>query len=32
MTLDGPSGGGTTLLAQLPLPEHPALRAEPANA
>jgi len=25
MTLDSPSGGGTTLVAQLPLPEHPAL-------
>jgi signal transduction histidine kinase len=24
MTLDSPSGGGTTLVAQLPLPEHPA--------
>ena len=32
MTLDSPSGGGTTLVAQLPLPEHPALEAEPANA
>jgi signal transduction histidine kinase len=30
MTLDSPSGGGTTLVAQLPLPEHPALEAEPA--
>jgi signal transduction histidine kinase len=30
MTLDSPSGGGTTLVAQLPLPEHPALAAEPA--
>jgi signal transduction histidine kinase len=29
MTLDSPSGGGTTLVAQLPLPEHPALEAEP---
>ena len=32
MTLDSPSGGGTTLVAQLPLPEHPVLEAEPANA
>ncbi len=32
MTLDSPSGGGTTLVAQLPLPEHPAVEAEPANA
>ncbi len=32
MTLDSPSGGGTTLVAQLPLSEHPALEAEPANA
>jgi signal transduction histidine kinase len=32
MTLESPSGGGTTLVAQLPLPEHPALEAEPANA
>jgi signal transduction histidine kinase len=31
MTLDSPSGGGTTVVAQLPLREHPAL-AEPANA
>jgi signal transduction histidine kinase len=30
MTLDSPSGGGTTLVAQLPLSEHPA-QAEPAN-
>jgi signal transduction histidine kinase len=30
MTLDSPSGRGTTLVAQLPLPEHPALEAEPA--
>jgi len=30
MTLDSPSGGGTTLVAQLPLREHPALEAEPA--
>jgi signal transduction histidine kinase len=30
MTLDSPPGGGTTLVAQLPLPEHPALEAEPA--
>jgi hypothetical protein len=29
MTLDSPSGGGTTLVAQLPLPEHAALEAEP---
>ena len=28
MTLDSPSGRGTTLVAQLPLPEHPALGAE----
>jgi signal transduction histidine kinase len=32
MTLDSPRGGGTTLVAQLPLPEHPVLEAEPANA
>ena len=32
MTLDSPRGGGTTLIAQLPLPEQPALEAEPANA
>ena len=32
MTLDSPRGGGTTLVAQLPLPEQPALEAEPANA
>ena len=32
MTLESPSGGGTTLVAQLPLPEHPALDSEPANA
>jgi len=32
MTLDSPSGAGTTLVAQLPLPEHPALEAEPAKA
>jgi signal transduction histidine kinase len=32
MTLDSPSGEGTTLVAQLPLPEHPAVEAEPANA
>ena len=32
MTLDSPSGAGTTLVAQLPLPEHPALEAEPASA
>jgi signal transduction histidine kinase len=31
MTLDSPSGGGTTLVAQLPLPEHPALEVH-ANA
>jgi signal transduction histidine kinase len=30
MTLDSPSGAGTTLVAQLPLTEHPALPAEPA--
>ena len=30
MTLDSPSGGGTTLVAQLPLTEHVALEAEPA--
>jgi signal transduction histidine kinase len=28
MTLDSPPGGGTTLVAQLPLPEQPALEAE----
>ena len=32
MKLDSPLGGGTTLVAQLPLPEHPALEAEPATA
>jgi signal transduction histidine kinase len=32
MTLDSPSGGGTTLVAQLPLRERPALEAQPANA
>jgi signal transduction histidine kinase len=32
MTLNSPAGGGTTLVAQLPLPEHPALEPEPANA
>ena len=32
MTLDSPSGAGTTLVAQLPFPEHPALEAEPATA
>jgi signal transduction histidine kinase len=32
MTLDSPSGEGTTVVAQLPLPEHPAVEAEPANA
>jgi signal transduction histidine kinase len=32
MTLDSPSGGGTKLVAQLPLPKHPALMAEPGNA
>ena len=32
MTLDSPSGAGTTLVAQFPLPEHPAFKAEPANA
>ena len=31
MTLDSPSGGGTTLVAQLPLPELPALEVH-ANA
>jgi len=31
MTLDSPSGGGTTLVAQLPLPENAALDAEPAS-
>jgi len=28
MTLDSPSGEGTTLIAQLPLPEHHVLEAE----
>jgi signal transduction histidine kinase len=32
MTLDSPSGAGTTLVAQFPLPEHPALEPEPASA
>jgi signal transduction histidine kinase len=32
MTLDSPSGGGTTLVAQVPLPEHLALAGKPANA
>ena len=32
MTLDSPSGGGTTLVAQLPLPEHPAPEVDPSNA
>jgi signal transduction histidine kinase len=32
MTLDSPPGGGTTLVARLALPEHPALEAEPGNA
>src|SRR4029077_14229712 len=32
MTLDSPSGAGTTLVAQLPLPEHPALEAEAAES
>jgi signal transduction histidine kinase len=32
MTLDSPPGGGTTLVAQLPLPEHRALEAEAGNA
>jgi signal transduction histidine kinase len=32
ITLDSPSGEGTTLVAQLPLPEHPAFEAKPANA
>jgi signal transduction histidine kinase len=32
MTLDSPLGGGTTLVAQLPLPEPPALEAERARA
>jgi signal transduction histidine kinase len=32
MTLDSPSGKGTTLIAQLPLGEGPCLDAEPANA
>jgi signal transduction histidine kinase len=33
MTLDSPSGEGTTLLAQLPLPEHHVLEADgPASA
>ena len=31
MTLDSPPGEGTALVAQLPLPEHPDLKAEPAN-
>jgi hypothetical protein len=32
MTLDSPSGEGTTLVAQLPLPELHALETEPATA
>jgi signal transduction histidine kinase len=32
MTLDSPSGGGTTLVARLPFPEYPPLEPEPANA
>lgn len=32
MTLDSPSGGGTTLVAQLPFPENSALDAESPNA
>jgi signal transduction histidine kinase len=32
MTLDSPSGRGTTLVAELPLFEYPALGAESANA
>jgi signal transduction histidine kinase len=32
MTIDSPSGGGTTLVAQLPLPEPPTREAQPANA
>lgn len=32
MTLDSPSGEGTTIIAQLPVPKHTALEAEPANA
>jgi len=32
MTVDSPPGGGTTLVAQLPLPEHPVFEAEPATA
>ena len=31
MTVDSPPGGGTTLVAQLPLPERPAFEAEPAT-
>jgi len=31
MTLDSPIGGGTTLVAQFPLPEQPAVEAEPAT-
>jgi hypothetical protein len=31
MTLNSPIGGGTTLVAQFPLPEHTAVEAEPAN-
>jgi len=31
MTVDSPPGGGTTLVAQLPLPEGPAFEAEPAT-
>jgi signal transduction histidine kinase len=30
LTLDSPTGAGTTLTAQLPLPKHTALAAEPA--
>jgi signal transduction histidine kinase len=32
MTLDSPSGGGTTPIAQLPLPEGSVVEAELANA
>jgi signal transduction histidine kinase len=32
MTLDSPSGGGTTVVALLPLSQHTALEPEPAHA
>ena len=32
MTLDSPSGGGTALVAQLPLADRPALQTEPVTA